>query len=264
MSRITHVPGIARSQADLIGRNGPRLAVSGVGEEVTGQGHVVRGQNAVGVAPSVPTVGGEPPAVVQVLGRRTFADHHGVAEAVGDVRQADLGVNEEHPVKGGRGGSGHAEVHREGLVGDARLLGHLLAAGIRRAGVHLHLEGAGRVAPGIDVVRRNLPGLGGLVGVVLFDVRQNVGHPTPRTLGGSAPAAGVVVRVALRQRAVDIMEVVQGKALLLHVVHALSAGSSFPDLLNGRQQQANEDGNDRDHHQKLDQREATTDRRTNL
>jgi hypothetical protein len=40
---------------------------------------------------------------------------------------------------------------------------------------------------------------------------------------------------------------------LLEVVRALGPPSRFPRGLNGRQQQANEDGDDADHHKQLDQ-----------
>jgi hypothetical protein len=48
-----------------------------------------------------------------------------------------------------------------------------------------------------------------------------------------------------------------GEADLLEVVGALDACGRFADFLHGRQQQSNQDGNDGDHHQQLDQREAT-------
>jgi hypothetical protein len=50
---------------------------------------------------------------------------------------------------------------------------------------------------------------------------------------------------------------VQAQADLLAVVLALNAGGRFADLLDGGDEQADEDGDDRDHHQQLNQREAT-------
>jgi len=48
---------------------------------------------------------------------------------------------------------------------------------------------------------------------------------------------------------------VDGQPDLLQVVLALRAGRGFADLLDSRQEQADENGDDRDHHQQLDQRE---------
>ena len=47
-----------------------------------------------------------------------------------------------------------------------------------------------------------------------------------------------------------------GQADLLEVVGAADACGRLADLLDGGQQQADEDGDDGDHHQQLDQREA--------
>jgi hypothetical protein len=57
---------------------------------------------------------------------------------------------------------------------------------------------------------------------------------------------------------VDIVVRVQGQTELLQIVGALGAGCSLADLLNGRQQETNQDGNNRDHHKQFDQREGIT------
>src|SRR5262249_26194868 len=63
-------------------------------------------------------------------------------------------------------------------------------------------------------------------------------------------------RVVLEgKRLVRVVVVVAGEADLLEVVGALGAGGSGADLLDGGEQQADEDGDDGDHHQNLDQRE---------
>jgi len=49
---------------------------------------------------------------------------------------------------------------------------------------------------------------------------------------------------------------VQGNADLLQVVLAPDAGGCFAHLLDGRQEQADQDGNDGDDHQQLDEREG--------
>ena len=64
--------------------------------------------------------------------------------------------------------------------------------------------------------------------------------------GGSLPV-GVVAGVH-RQRH------------LLEVVGSSDAGGGFADLLHGRQEQADEDGDDGDHHQQLDQGETSQSR----
>jgi hypothetical protein len=51
---------------------------------------------------------------------------------------------------------------------------------------------------------------------------------------------------------VHVVVVETGEADLLEVVGAMGAGAGRADLLDGGQQQADEDGNDRDHHHQLD------------
>src|SRR5262249_60868950 len=58
--------------------------------------------------------------------------------------------------------------------------------------------------------------------------------------------------------AVSVVVVVQGESELLEVVLALGPGGGLPHLLHRGQEQADEDRNDRDHHQQLDQREPGT------
>ena len=48
------------------------------------------------------------------------------------------------------------------------------------------------------------------------------------------------------------------QAELLHVVLTLHAGGGLADLLDGGQQQADQDGDDGDHHQQLDEGEAVS------
>ena len=52
------------------------------------------------------------------------------------------------------------------------------------------------------------------------------------------------------------MVAVDGEAELFEVVLTPQAGGGLADFLDGRQQQTDEDGDDRYHHQQLDQREA--------
>jgi hypothetical protein len=59
-----------------------------------------------------------------------------------------------------------------------------------------------------------------------------------------------------RELAVRVVKVVNRQPDLFQVVLALGSRSSFPDLLNGRKQQANEDGNDRNDDEQLNQRKG--------
>src|SRR5262249_9069564 len=72
-------------------------------------------------------------------------------------------------------------------------------------------------------------------------VADGRGDAVPRT-GGEIPLRAV--------------EIVQGQAELLEVVLAADAGGRLSDLLHRGQQDAQQDGDDGDHHQQLDQRET--------
>jgi hypothetical protein len=52
-----------------------------------------------------------------------------------------------------------------------------------------------------------------------------------------------------------VVIILGGQPHLLEVVHALRPRRRFADLLHGRQQEADQDGDDRDDDQKLDERE---------
>jgi len=58
-----------------------------------------------------------------------------------------------------------------------------------------------------------------------------------------------------RQFVAGVLRAVTGERDLLQVVLGRHAGGGFADFLHGRQQQADQDGDDGDHHQQLDQRE---------
>ncbi len=57
-----------------------------------------------------------------------------------------------------------------------------------------------------------------------------------------------------------VMVIVQGQSELLEVVLALRAAGRLASLLNGRQEQCDQDGDNRDHNQSLNEREAATGR----
>ena len=54
-----------------------------------------------------------------------------------------------------------------------------------------------------------------------------------------------------------VMVVVQSQTNLLQIVLALRPASRLTSLLNSRQQQRHQNGNDRDHHQQLNQRKTS-------
>jgi hypothetical protein len=60
-----------------------------------------------------------------------------------------------------------------------------------------------------------------------------------------------------RQVLVGVVVVVGGQAELLEVIGALRSRRGLAHLLHGGQEQRDQDGDDRDHHQQLDEREAT-------
>ena len=52
------------------------------------------------------------------------------------------------------------------------------------------------------------------------------------------------------------LKVVHGEAKLFEIIAALNARRGLADLLHGRQEQADEDGDDGDHHKQFNEREA--------
>src|SRR5262249_9298229 len=110
-----------------------------------------------------------------------------------------------------------------------------------------------------------------IVQVLLFDEGQDLVRPTAPSsnsgLGwnllppGYRPKSGTPTaiknRSVVRQTAHGILVVVHGQAKLFEVVLGLGAGGGLADFLHGRQQQADQDGDDGNHHQQLDQGETT-------
>src|SRR5262249_15733276 len=99
------------------------------------------------------------------------------------------------------------------------------------------------------------------VQVVLFEVRQRVVQPAAAVLGAvvrrrrEAGAIDVVVS-RVREIAERVVVVVQSQRHPFEVGGALDARGSLAGFLDGRQQQADQDGDDGYYHQQLDQREA--------
>ena len=93
------------------------------------------------------------------------------------------------------------------------------------------------------------------VEVVLLQVGEGHYEPAPLVPGPVVNGQGKLARPR-RKRVVGVVVVVAGEAKLLEVVAALHPRGGLADLLDRGQQQADEDGDDGDHHQQLDQREA--------
>ena len=81
-------------------------------------------------------------------------------------------------------------------------------------------------------------------------------HRGPAPAGAGIVAVGVEVRhVAGREGLVSLVVAVQRQADLLQVVDALRPARRLTRRLNGGQEQTDQHGDDRDHHQQLDQGE---------
>src|SRR5438552_2118543 len=96
--------------------------------------------------------------------------------------------------------------------------------------------------------------------VALLDVRQDVGQPTPghRVFEGAAPGIRhIVVPVAAgREEADGIVIRLASQGELLEVVLTAHAVGRLPDLLDRRQQQADQYGNDSNDDEQLDEGEG--------
>ena len=89
----------------------------------------------------------------------------------------------------------------------------------------------------------------GMMWTIQFVPSPEFGHgPLDSGLPSADPAVG--------KKPVRVVVVVDGQADLLEVVRALHPVGGLADLLDRGQQQADQDGDDGDHHQQLDQREA--------
>src|SRR5262249_42875230 len=123
-----------------------------------------------------------------------------------------------------------------------------------------HRPGDGIDVGGVEVELGDL-----LEQVVLLHVRQDVEVEAPFVIdpaalpvpGGIVAAPGRVHVAPRRDRAVGVVVVVDGEGELLEVVGAAYAAGRLAHFLDGGDEQADEDGDDGDHHQQLDQRERS-------
>ena len=218
---------------------------------------------------------------------RPFADGERAAGAVGDVADAGVPVDVEHAEFAGRNlGSRPAilivnTVAQKVVVRNVikSLRGHsqsreLIREGVGRAAIEAagagRLQRASRQADAVDRSRHGLAvdlaiplvglGEGGLL-VVRGQQHEGVGHRVRVDVPWQRQAHGLpgvaVHRCSHREHAAHVMVVVHGNAELLQVVAALAAASRLTGRLNGRKQQGDEGRDNRDHHQQLDQGEAS-------
>ena len=223
------------------------------------------------------------PAVAAVADRVPGPRRQGAAAAVRPVRGAVAEALREHDDV--RGAVGHGRVDRllaAGLedqdvarvaTGREAVALDVLGLHLSAAAVHAGVDGrrVARAEVRLDDAAADVHRVGvnavdvrGLVDRVLFDVGQQVeedGAVAP-VGGGRVGAAGV--RVGLpgrhpfdrRHLAVNAVVVVDGDAHLVEIVAALRCARGLADFLDGGDEQADQDGDDRDHHQQLDQREG--------
>jgi hypothetical protein len=197
---------------------------------------------------------GVPPAELEVGAGRPFADQEGVAGAVGDVAQANLGVAEQDAIERGIIAAADAQVAGEGdgdLVArgelrleDARIGG----AGVdRHDGGHRHMQ---RVEQriGVDLVG----GDGAVPELLLFDEGEDLREPARHAHGVFA----VLVAHAGRQRLLRAVVVMNGEADLLEVIGTFDATGGGPNLLHCGDDQGDENRNDADDDEEFNQGES--------
>jgi hypothetical protein len=108
----------------------------------------------------------------------------------------------------------------------------------------------------VDRVGKGAGGADGVVKALLFHVGQHHEQPAGAVIaGGEVRRVG---RVAVGELFALTLEIDAGQGELLEVVLALAARRGLADLLHRRHQQADQNGNDGDHHEQLDERERLT------
>ncbi len=223
-----------------------------------------------GAEPVVPLPGvAVAAAQVVLVGVRHHTDlagQEGVRRAVRDVRQSRLRFHVEDAVE-----VLAVAVHRRSSADDivrvqSLLLEDAVCAGVavdRRQLGTVGVRGADQCLDQRVFFRRQQRPTAAVAGrledpvqVILLHVRQE--RMDPAAANPSRVVAVEVVVLPGGKHALDAVVVVQGEPDLFEVVGALGAGGRFPDLLDGREQQADEDRDDGDHNEQLDQREGAT------
>ena len=130
--------------------------------------------------------------------------------------------------------------------------------------LHNHHDAKGGFPPGLTVTGTDnleMGGFGGFVPLLPFLEQDNWFRRWDPGRTWYEPPNADIVSVEVKvfycpaNRTGGVVEVVMGQADLLQVVGAADAGGGLADLLDGRQQQADQHRDDGDHHQQLDQRE---------
>ena len=193
----------------------------------------------------------------------TLGEHDGVAGAVDERRRYPGTAPLEDLIIGGI-----AAVH------DPRVGLSNLVSRIRRAGVDLHVHrrvrpiptprhvhiGEGRTPIGVRPALRLAVGHDNLHLVLLLDEGEQV--PERRAVDAVETFLGPTVVAApfpvhgRGQTTLGVVVVVRGQTDLAQVVGAGNPVGRFPHPLHRRHEHADQYGNDGNHHQELDQREA--------
>lgn len=199
-----------------------------------------------------------------------FSDQEGVGGSVEDICHADSAVQEEHAISA-VGEVGHLillVVIERGCTGAGVVGADLVvvfgcisaAGGMGRALEHGEHGGAtgeylasGSLRSGIsshDVTDS-------LIEISLFKERQYSGVPCPSISVGAV--CGISADdVGGWEGGVNVVVVVECESNLFEVIFALSSASGFAGLLNGGEQEGDENGDDCDDNQQFDQREGGT------
>ena len=189
-----------------------------------------------------------------------LGEHRGVAGSIGNRLQCNAGILEDGtgarcrtavgPVTGvdhvvGRGPSGlHLRSHVCGAEEDGDLQDH--PGGMFGAQQHTGCLGGGRVQAQIQ------PQV--VVNGGLFEVRRYQGERGPPV---EVPAGNVRAgNIGRWEEGIRIVIVVECQGDLLEIVLALQARRCFADFLHRGQKQANQDGDDGNHHQEFNEGKA--------
>src|SRR5262249_9087795 len=113
---------------------------------------------------------------------------------------------------------------------------------------HADVNGGCRIRRALADAGAVVQPYGRVVNVLLFDVWQDVKQQRR------------IIRITIsaghrRQTSPGVVAVVQGQSHLLEVVLTFRPVGGFPHLLYGRQEQADQDGDNGNHHQQFDKRE---------